>query len=681
MGFLHDIFTVCGGISIALGLIYLFVAYWLNFEKRYLYFGVFSIFAGFYYFIDIWNLEGLGGSMFQERLLIFTAAVYYGIFPWFIGEYTRIRKLNLQWGLSFTFLLAFILLLAIPSHSGSHISWQILAHTGTMGIVVYGLWCGWHFYSVNKKSGTLLLLSLFIMLALTLEEVLSTYTGFGLFRNLEFEFLPLDFYPMFFILIMAGNLTNELVMRYQMDLELSLRERKWTMLMERINLIVVELDMNGRIQYINPFYEELTGYEVSKVLGQNWYDLMIHEEERNAIRKTSTTNPELFLPNYKNSIVTTRGEKKMIHWSNMYLTNEEGERIGSLSIGLDSTQQEKYMEEIQILKMKLEAENIFLKEELVLNYDFGEITGKSDALKYALYRIEQVAKTDTTVLLEGETGVGKELFARAIHTTSQRKNAPMFKVNCTSMPVNLIESELFGHEKGAFTGADNIRPGRFEVADRGTLFLDEIGELPLELQPKLLRVLEEGEFERLGSNTTRKVDVRIIVATNRNLKEEVDQGRFREDLYYRLNTFQISIPPLRKRKEDIPLLVDSFVRHFNKKLGKRVHKINKHTLKLLNNYEWPGNIRELRNTIERSVITSSGSELRIDEALISQKGSSTRDAKRIVPLETIEREHIISALKACKWRIEGAQGAARFLDLHPNTLRNRMKKLKIERPN
>jgi PAS domain S-box-containing protein len=680
MVFLHDIFTVCGGISIALGLIYLFVTYRLNFEKKYLYFSVFSVFAGIYYFLAMRDVESIVNPVLNERMLIFTAAVYYGIFPWFIGEYTKIKYQRWQWILSFTFVLAYILFLAIPSGSVMRPSWQISAYAGTLGIVFYGLWCGRSFYQDNKGSGAVFLISFLLMLILTLDEIFTTYAGVGLFTNFQLEFLPLDFYPMFFILIMTGDLTNELLQKFHMERALSKSERKWTILMDHINLIVVELDMEGHIRYINPFYEKLTGYEVSRVWGKNWYDLMLPEEERGLIKGSTKTKPDIFLPHYKNHIVTISGEQKMIHWSSIYLVNDKGERISSISIGLDYTQQEEYVEEIHNLKLKLEAENIFLKDEMVLNFDFNEITGKSDTLKYALYRIEQVAPTDTTVLLEGETGVGKELFARAIHATSKRNKLPLLKVNCSSMPANLIESELFGHEKGAFTGADRMRPGRFEVANKGTLFLDEIGELPLELQPKLLRILEEGAFERLGSNTTRNTDVRIIAATNRDLIKEVENGRFREDLYYRLNTFQVSIPPLRKRKEDIPLLVDTFVQMFNKKLGKKIDKISKHTLKLLEEYDWPGNIRELRNVIERSVITNSGSVLRIDENLISPEGSSARDTS-MESLEAVERKHIVKVLKACKWRIEGEKGAARILDLHPNTLRNRMKKLKIERPN
>ena len=267
--------------------------------------------------------------------------------------------------------------------------------------------------------------------------------------------------------------------------------------------------------------------------------------------------------------------------------------------------------EIKLLKDRLQAENIYLQQEVAREYNFGEIIGQSNAISYVFFRIEQVAPQDATVLLLGETGTGKGVVARAIHSRSARKDRPMVTVNCTAMPANLIESELFGREKGAFTGADARQMGRFELADGGTIFLDEIGEMPLELQSKLLRVIQDGEFERLGSPRTIKVDVRIIAASNRNLEEEIRNGRFREDLFYRLNVFPITIPPLRQRKEDIPLLVNHFVAKFNKKIGKKIETVSKETLNALQEYHWPGNVRELESVIERAVITSQGTALQV----------------------------------------------------------------------
>ncbi len=305
------------------------------------------------------------------------------------------------------------------------------------------------------------------------------------------------------------------------------------------------------------------------------------------------------------------------------------------------------------------------------------ILGQSDGLKYVLYRAEQIAPTNTTVLILGETGTGKELIAAAIHDMSPRKDRPLITVNCAALPANLIESELFGREKGAFTGADTRQVGRFEVAHGSTLCLDEIGELPLELQAKLLRVIQHNEFERLGSSQTIKVDVRIVATTNRNLEEEVRKSRFRQDLYYRLNVFPITVPSLRQRQEDIPILVQAFTERYARELGKTITTIQKETMKALQDYPWPGNIRELESIIERAVILCPGPVLQLADKLeipplTFSAGMNT--------LEEVERNQIIKTLSETRGRIEGKDGAAAILDLHPSTLRARMHKLWIVRP-
>jgi len=312
-------------------------------------------------------------------------------------------------------------------------------------------------------------------------------------------------------------------------------------------------------------------------------------------------------------------------------------------------------------------------------YNFGEIIGRSNALQYVFFRVEQVAPQDTTVLLLGETGTGKGVVARAIHSRSGRKDQSMITVNCAALPANLIESELFGREKGAFTGSSERQMGRFELADNSTLFLDEIGEMPLELQTKLLRVLQDGEFERLGGSKTIKVNVRIISSTNRNLEEEIRRGRFREDLFYRLNVFPITIPPLRQRKEDIPLLVDYFVAKFNKKTGKRIETVSKDTLNTLQEYNWPGNVRELESVIERAVITSQGTRLQILDRFENSLTAGAQEAQDGKALVDVERDHIVQALEKTGWRIEGKKGAAAMLGLNPSTLRGRMRKDGIRR--
>jgi len=336
--------------------------------------------------------------------------------------------------------------------------------------------------------------------------------------------------------------------------------------------------------------------------------------------------------------------------------------------------------EIKRLKDRLQAENIYLQQEVAREYNFGEIVGQSNVLSQVFLRVEQVAPMNATVLLLGETGTGKGVVARAIHSSSTRKDRPMITVNCSALPANLIESELFGREKGAFTGAHARQMGRFELADGGTIFLDEIGEMPLELQSKLLRVIQDGEFERLGSPRTIKIDVRIIAATNRSLQAEIKSGRFREDLFYRLNVFPITIPPLRQRKEDIPLLVNHFVAKFNKKIGKRIATVSKETLNALQEYHWPGNVRELESVIERAVIISQGTALEVlDRFDTFRKVEGLAGDDDVKALVDMEHDHVLQVLQKTGWRIEGKNGAAVLLGLNPSTLRARMKKYGILR--
>ena len=348
---------------------------------------------------------------------------------------------------------------------------------------------------------------------------------------------------------------------------------------------------------------------------------------------------------------------------------------------------ETALEQVKALQLKLEAENLYLQEEIQTEHNFEEIVGRSPELLEVLQHVAVAAPTDSTVLILGESGCGKELIARAIHSRSRRKQRPLVKLNCGAIPTGLVESELFGHVKGAFTGALENRVGRFELADGGTLFLDEVSELPLDIQVKLLRVLQEREFEPLGSNRTVRVNVRIVAATNRDLEKAVREGRFRADLYYRLNVLPIVLPPLRERRSDIPLLASFFIDRFGRQLGKEFSGITSDTMEVLSRYEWPGNIRELQNVIERAVVLSPGPVLRLGKDLLpvthvvksdDQQPVALADGRRS-SLEDVDRAHIIEMLCMCGWVIEGARGAAKRLDMHPNTLRSRMKKLGIVR--
>ena len=362
----------------------------------------------------------------------------------------------------------------------------------------------------------------------------------------------------------------------------------------------------------------------------------------------------------------------------------------------------KAYEEISALHAKLEKENVYLKEEIRSEYNFREIVGNSAPLREVLEKTARVAPLDSTVLIYGETGTGKELIARAIHDRSNRKNQALVKLNCSAISAGLVESELFGHMRGAFTGAFERHIGRFELANGGTLFLDEVSELPLETQVKLLRVLQEGEFEPVGSNKTIQVNVRIIAATNRKLEECVAAGRFRSDLFYRLNVFPIELPSLRDRPSDIPLLVNLFLQRFANKFGRKIDAVHKATMDLLMDYAWPGNIRELQNIIERAVVLSAGPVLTVDPAFLPRTSPSaelpktalavppssySQVTKNYAPsvepsfpsLDQMERDHILAALNRSAGVIDGPNGAARILNLHANTLRSRMSKLGIGR--
>ena len=393
-------------------------------------------------------------------------------------------------------------------------------------------------------------------------------------------------------------------------------------------------------------------------------------------------------------IVQRNGKVLWVSSSGRVIRSPDGSAERMLGVNIDITERKQAMEwlksalaEVQKLKDRLHEENIYLQEEIRVASEFREIIGQSESLRKALRQVEQVASLDTTVLILGETGTGKELLAHAIHDNSPRAKHPLVKVNCAALPGPLIESELFGHEKGAFTGADTQRKGRFALADGGSLFLDEVGELPLDLQAKLLRVLEEGEFELLGSSRTMKVDVRVIAATNRNLAEAVARGTFRSDLYYRLSIFPIVMPPLRERREDIRLLVTHLVKQLNVKLGKQITSIPQSAINTLQNYDWPGNVRELKNVIERAVITSEGSKLQLtdtfDQSTRTAETAIVSSASEEIEGETLEQGEyrlIVRTLKKVHWRVEGPGGAAELLNVHASTLRSRMRKLGITRP-
>jgi PAS domain S-box-containing protein len=449
-------------------------------------------------------------------------------------------------------------------------------------------------------------------------------------------------------------------------------------------LIVTELDLDGNVRYVNHHFKSITGYKDEEIRGKNWYSTMIHPSEKEKMLKIfrEVVNQDSW-PEYQNEIFTRQGKPILINWSNLPIKNAEGNIEGVLSIGFDLSEQEKQLREIKELKKQLEKENLMLQEEISRRSEGMSIIGESSSIKYTIHKALQVAPLDSTVLLEGETGTGKEVFADFIQAHGHRQHLPYLKINCAAIPGELIESELFGHRKGSFTGAVSDKKGLFAMADRGTLFLDEISAMPLELQSKLLRVLQNGEYHPIGSDSPVKVDVRIIAATNESLKELSNDNRFRKDLYYRLNVYPVTIPPLRHRTEDIPLLISHFSQLIGKRLNKKLGKVSRSDLENLMQYQWPGNVRELENWVERAIITSRGEQLRFTTEQMQEARESNGASIGVSAdssMEEIQRDILLRVLEECDWKINGEEGAAIRLKLPPSTLRSRMKKLGIERP-
>ncbi|UCC84441.1 MAG: sigma 54-interacting transcriptional regulator [Gemmatimonadota bacterium] len=438
---------------------------------------------------------------------------------------------------------------------------------------------------------------------------------------------------------------------------------------------IVIVDSELRISMFNQAAERVFKCTAAEVLGNSFREFLCSDSRAvldqcvRAVQRAESRYCYLWSPE---GLTALRADGESVPVEATVSLVEVGEQRLYAIILRDINDRKRSEAELQ----RLHEEMVYLQQELDSTHGYGEIVGTAPPMKSVYEAIEKVAATDSTVLITGETGTGKELVARAIHAASWRKDKVLVRVNCATLPAGLIESELFGHEKGAFTGATSRKIGRFELANGGTIFLDEIGDIPLDLQNKLLRVLQEGEFERLGDSQTRKVDVRVIAATNRELADAIDEGLFRSDLFYRLNVFPIGVPALRERKKDIPLLVKHLVMKYGVKLGKNIESIPQAAMTALMAYDWPGNVRELENVIERAVILTSGAEFELCERLTA---SASAGPSRIPTLEEIERDHITRVLEATGWRVRGDAGAAALLGLKPTTLEARMKKLGVER--
>ncbi|MFZ0243010.1 MAG: sigma 54-interacting transcriptional regulator [Desulfobacterales bacterium] len=486
---------------------------------------------------------------------------------------------------------------------------------------------------------------------------------------------------------LVAHLFANALTRKRSDLALRETETRLTLAADSAEAGFWELDCDTNLFWVTARALKIFGFGPDEAIHMQRFEAAVHPDDLELVRQAialAIANGEPLSLEYR--IRMDNGDEKWIASRGRPYANPTGEADRLLGVSIDISKFKRMerelkdqLNEIMELKHRLENENLVLRKDLSMEQGLESIVGKSKAFTSVLIAAKQVASTDATVLLIGETGTGKGMIANVIHQMSARKNRPLVTVNCSALPQNLIESELFGREKGAFTGAHASQAGRFEVADGGTIFLDEIGEMPLEMQSKLLRVLQEGEFERLGSAKTVKTNVRVIAATNRDLKQEVRQRRFREDLYYRLNVFPISIPPLRQRTDDIPLLAQFFTQKYARKVGRPIDSIPRAAMNTFLAYDWPGNVRELEHVIERGVIITSGHMLQIAGQLTSDLLTDANHDS-LKDLSTVEREHILKVLRETDWRIEGFLGAAAVLKIHPSTLRFRIKKLGIRRP-
>jgi chemotaxis protein methyltransferase CheR len=594
-------------------------------------------------------------------------------------EIEGLREVMLPWGEAVRFAV------------GEPTRWRIVGDIANVGFLIFLLDTTIRLVRRGERREAWLIGGSLFVLSVSVLAIIPTDLGLvGIPATHPFAFLLI-------VAAMSWDLSDTVVREARLSREVVANERRWRQFIDSVQLLAVSLDREGKIVSLNPFAERVWGYAAADVVGRHYLDFVPagdREEVTASVEGGLRGDPE---SGNERVLITRQGEQRIVRWRSVVLREAEGEVEGLLSVGADVTESrqseeelrrtaaelERTVAELEELRSRLEEEVVSLREEIASEHGFEEIVGSSDPLLYVLHKVKQVAPTDATVLIHGETGVGKELVARAIHRESGRSGQRFVAVNCAALPPNLVESELFGHERGAFTGAERRREGRFELADGGTLLLDEVGELPAEVQPKLLRVLQDGEFERVGGSATLRVNVRVIAATNRDLRNDVEDGRFREDLYYRLEVYPITIPPLRDRREDIAPLVQHFVRQIAGRRGVRIDEVPAELMRRLEAYDWPGNVRELQNVVERAVLVSTGGVLRLAEPLAEPAGAPRARSAATPPrptLEELQRDYISEVLEACGGRIAGAGGAADVLGLHPNTLRSRMKKLGVKSP-
>ncbi len=676
------------GIALSLGLIEI----WLGisnkkFGKDFI-FGLFALAAGSYYLC-------IGMELPFGRLPLTFAVIMFALFPWYYAlELEYVRK-GLLWGISGLSLGYFIVVLFGLSRTFPNLPY-VFSYSVYALTAVYGFMGLAH---VKQESRYIFYPFLLVTLYYTIfimEEMAFNYYGEQLPWRRTVNFPYLDLFPIIIVINKYILLIRDQWAKGALESSLRSYRENLNLILDKADQLVAVLDQKGKVIYTNSALKGLIDIKAS-LRKVSFEDLLKGPDRHEFRRELLEGGPT------KGTLVTTLPSKSgdiTVTWSFIKQLKPEGQEsqtriflFGSDITRLKRTEQNlrDAFDELERLKNKLQAENIQLRKTLVSSPD-EKLIGKSPLFHYVLNRIEEAAPLDIPVLLEGETGVGKELFANAIHEKSTRRHREFVKVNCAAIPAELLESELFGYRKGAFTGADKDKKGMFELADGGTLFLDEIGELPLSLQPKLLRAIQDQTIKPLGAEKTKQIDIRLIAATNRNLLDEVQSGNFRSDLYYRLNVFPITVPPLRKRKEDIPPLVEWFVNAFNTKYGKSIGEVSESLMEELQDYPWPGNVRQLRNVLERAVISSSESVLKLAAPLPAQmeadpfltgrenNPSGNRmpgDRFEMLTLRELERKYITEVLQRCQWKVSGKASASEALDLPPSTLRSKMKKLGI----
>ena len=712
MGPLIKADLMISGICLSLAFLHLAIYVRRPELKAYLFFAImcFCMAGSAYFETGAYCAATSGEFLSAFKILVTLQGILWISFAWFVAFYTGFSR---KWlAITVTGLYAVAVVINLISPYG-------VLYSGIEKFYQITLPWGEHIAYVKGPSNSFRIIpdiAWFLLIYFTIESLIrlgragqkrrAVYLGVVFFVFIGIEYLhgtlidfgimnpPSLFSVMFLglILVMSAMLVSEVVRASQLSREIASNERRWRTLLENVKLLVAGLDRDGKVNYVNPYFCDISGYAADEILGKYFTDLTPEKDRPVLIEQFTKAIQGEILPRSEVPFMTKYGSVRHMVWSNALLRDTDNQMNGILSIGEDVTElrqteldRNRAMKELETIKNQLEEENIYLKTEIRDAHLFSDIIGKSNALLYVLNRIEQVSRTDATVLVMGETGAGKELISQAIHEKSKRGEKPFIKVNCAVFPENLVESELFGHERGAFTGAEQLRKGRFELADGGTMFLDEISELSLKTQTKFLRVLQDGEFERVGGSQTLKVDVRVICATNHDLDQEISMGRFRADLFYRLNVYPITVPPLRKRQEDIPLLVEYFVPQIASRIGKHIDQVSPHMMEQFMAYDWPGNVRELKNVIERAIITTPDSTLRLssgfNEKKSKQPAESMDNTEHLSTLEDVERRYILTVLKATNWRISGPKGAAKILGLNPSTLRFRIKKHGIIRKN